>query len=67
MKTLIISILCFVGISMIHSCSSDEKFLKTKTALTEEEFVSLLKFKTIKQSKSRSNPTIPPTKKQKES
>ena len=65
MKTLIISILCFVGISMIHSCSSDEKFLKTKTALTEDEFVSLLKFKTIQHSNSRSNPTIPPTKKTK--
>lgn len=66
MKNFIISVLCLAGIGIMSSCSTDEKIIENKKVLTEEEFVSLLKFKTLTPSAaSRSNPTIPPKTKSK--
>lgn len=64
MRVFVFSVLCLLGISVMTSCSADEKLNEKRKVLTEEEFVSQLKFVTLTSTPTsraiEGNPTISP-------
>lgn len=62
MKTKLLIALCSLGIVLLTTCSSEEKnqLPKNSSEMSEDEFVSLLKFNDLSSIVTRGNPTIPP-------
>lgn len=67
MKTIFLVALCSLGVGVMTACSSDENHLiQNESELTEDEFVSQVKFNDLLTVvATRSNPTMPPKKKRK--
>lgn len=66
MKTNLFVALCSLGMGMLVACSSEEnQLVQNPSELTEDDFVSQVEFCGLLSGTTRTNPTMPPNKKNK--